>query len=186
MVEIPDLLNRPNQQSTDTYKAGPLTAGHWSWALELDAISLKKFTPIPLLMTTLQELSVHQTDRNILFTVVSELFNNAFEHGVLGLDSAIKTSASGFEEYYRLRKHKAKKLSEGWVSIAIEFDGKQTRQFTINVADSGSGFEVVQAAEQSSEQQYSGRGLRLVESLCESMEFNQQGNCVTAVYRCQH
>ncbi|WP_406609144.1 SpoIIE family protein phosphatase [Agarivorans sp. JK6] len=186
MVEVPDLLNRPNQQAADTYNAGPLAAGQWSWQLELDATSLKKFTPIPLLMTTLQELSVHQTDRNILFTVVSELFNNAFEHGVLGLDSAIKTSASGFEEYYRQRKRRAKKLTEGSVSIAIEFDGKQTRQFTIQVADSGNGFEASQTAEKSAEQQYSGRGLRLVESLCESMTFNQQGNCVTAVYRCQH
>ncbi|MDO6688120.1 MULTISPECIES: fused response regulator/phosphatase [unclassified Agarivorans] len=186
MVEIPDLLNRPNAEAASTFAGSNQPRGKWRWQLCLDVNSLQQFTPIPLLMTTLQELSVHQTDRNILFTIVSELFNNAFEHGVLGLESSIKTSAEGFEEYYRQRKRRAKQLSEGWVNITIDFDGQASRQFTIEVSDSGKGFDLSKTATNDPAQQYSGRGLKLVESLCESLDVLDKGTKVSVIYRCQH
>jgi two-component system, HptB-dependent secretion and biofilm response regulator len=44
--------------------------------------------------------------RSTMYTILAELFNNALEHGLLQLDSALKHDASGFDEYYRQREEK--------------------------------------------------------------------------------
>ncbi|WP_432467411.1 ATP-binding SpoIIE family protein phosphatase [Agarivorans sp. Z349TD_8] len=186
MVEIPDLLSRAGLYAENAYPATPRAEGRWRWQLSLDAQRLQRITPIPLLMTTLQELSVNETDRNILFCIVSELYNNAFEHGVLALDSSLKNSTDGFAEYYQMRKQRAVQLEQGWVNISIEYQADESREFIIEVEDSGLGFDETQVSQLCEQWPYSGRGLALVASLCESLEFSKQGSFARAVYRCQY
>ncbi|MGY5450059.1 ATP-binding SpoIIE family protein phosphatase [Agarivorans sp. MS3-6] len=186
MVELPDLLSRPSALEENSNANITVQKGCWTWQLSLDADSLKTLMPIPLLMTSLQELSVNHVDRNILFTVVSELYNNAYEHGVLKLDSSLKNSAEGFENYYHQRKLRADQLELGWVKISISYDGKVNRDFTIVVEDSGAGFDQLKLSQQAKPQQYSGRGLLLVESLCESLDILENGSVLKVVYRCQY
>jgi len=186
LVEIPNLLARPHPKQSEAYAARPLAKAQWQWQIELDVLSLKSLNPVPLFMNTLDELKVNQVDRNTLFTVVGELFNNAFEHGVLQLDSSIKHSADGFEEYYRLRKQRVEQLNQGWVKLAIRYDGSsEVGQFTIDIADSGTGFDEALVTGQAKPSHYYGRGLHIVRSLCQQLSFSQSGSKVTAVYCCQ-
>ncbi len=61
-----------------------------------------------------------QRVRSIMYTVLSELFNNALEHGILHLDSKLKSEADGFQLYYENRETSLQALKAGHIKIRIE------------------------------------------------------------------
>ncbi|WP_018878439.1 SpoIIE family protein phosphatase [Thioalkalivibrio sp. ALE28] len=123
-----------------------------------------------------------------LQTVIAELCNNAFEHGVLRLDSGMKATVEGFEQYYRQR---AAALSDirGRIALSLRYrplDGQHC--IRIRVRDSGPGFDhqrIQEALEGRGDQRLWGRGLTLVRQLCEQVRYHGSGNRVEADYRWQ-
>ena len=63
--------------------------------------------------------------REPLFTVLAELFNNALDHGILELDSGLKRDVEGFSEYYKQRIERLEKLENG--QVAFHFQACATR-----------------------------------------------------------
>lgn len=156
----------------------------WELSLTLVASSLKTFNPLSLLIHVISEVPGLRQNSSVLYTVLSELFNNALEHGVLGLESSIKSSPAGFAEYYRLRKEGLEALTEA--SVRFEFR-HETRQnggmLTVTVVDSGQGFVPkpmmpLDGTAKVPAEQYYGRGLTLVASICESLQILPPGNRV--------
>lgn len=145
--------------------------------------SLGKFDPIPLFLQTLLECRELTPHRSRIFTVLSELYNNALEHGVLGLDSGIKSGGEGFAKYYKLRTEGLLDLDDGFVSVEIDHrplpDGGEIE---FNFKDSGKGFDFPKVMKSGSKH-YSGRGIPLILNLCESVEFFDHGKHVRAIYR---
>ncbi len=78
-------------------------------------------------------------DNSYLQLVVVELMNNAIDHGVLKLESKLKSEANGFTRYYKERERRLGDLKSGWIEVSIEVTGKQT--LCIRVLDSGNGFD---------------------------------------------
>ncbi|TQV75344.1 fused response regulator/phosphatase [Aliikangiella marina] len=152
-------------------------------SLSLRGKSLGKFDPIPLFLQTLLECRELTPHRSRIFTVLSELYNNALEHGVLGLDSAIKHDSEGFANYYHQRSDKLANLKDGQVTVQIDHrplnDGGE---IVFDFIDSGEGFDFEKAIARGS-QTYSGRGIPLIINLCESVDFLEDGRHVRAVYR---
>lgn len=162
---------------------GPLD---WRMSLELGPQSLKAFNPLPMVLNTLVEVEGLRSHSGELYTLISELYSNALEHGVLRLDSKQKASADGFMRYYTQREQRLSALESGQVTFRLkhkpEADGGQ---LTIELEDSGCGFDYesgTQSAHLSSEH-YGGRGLTLVEKLCDQLQYEGKGNRVTAVFR---
>lgn len=164
----------------------------WSLDFKLESSSLRVFDPMPLLLHITSEVPGLRQSNSLLFTVLSELFNNAIEHGVLGLASTIKKSPMGFAEYYRLRKEGLENLPMGsWVSL--EFSHKVEANgglLTIRVRDSGKGFQPKNSSTPAEEPagipikpDYHGRGLTLLRTMCESLVITPPGNCVEAQFR---
>jgi hypothetical protein len=119
-----------------------------------------------------------------LYTILAELYNNALDHGVLGLDSRIKTSTDGFAEYYRLKEERLLSLEGAWIKITLEHSPEPGGgALSIRVVDSGKGFDY-QKLELSLEcnDGYSGRGVPLLRKLCRSLEFHGVGNSVAVDY----
>lgn len=111
--------------------------------------------------------------RAILYTVLSELLNNAVEHGLLRLDSSLKADDNGFHRYYALREEALEKLTQGYVRIAISSQPAE-QQILISVEDSGVGFEWAGIQTASDEASY-GRGLALLYTLSRKMWFENDG-----------
>ena len=117
-----------------------------------------------------------------IYTVLAELYSNALEHGVLGLESALKSSAEGFARYYAARAAALEQV-QGWVrfEFAVSDDVNQ-RQLCITVEDSGRGFDFetyvakVAAQTKSENTGYHGRGVKLLWDLCEEVKFSPPGN----------
>lgn len=176
---------------------GVSTSVPWQTELVLDAGVLAQFNPVPAIVDLLCELSALADQRQRLYFIITELFNNALEHGVLGLDSSLKYSAGGFEEYY-LQRHKAlAELSEGEIRIRVasqvkpdETGDDSSAAVTIEIVDSGPGFDykglfeppandsTADPADPRTANSFAGRGIRMVSELADSLEFWPPGNRV--------
>ncbi|WP_041523333.1 fused response regulator/phosphatase [Gilvimarinus agarilyticus] len=154
----------------------------WSLSFEVKPSSFAIFDPLPLLLSVLLEVPGLRNHSGTLYTIISELYTNALEHGVLGLDSSIKDDPEGFDRYYQLRRERTKAITEGYVKIDLahstDMDGGS---LAIVVADSGNGFDPAARPELTGNE-YSGRGLKMIESLCDSLEVRGAGNVVAATY----
>ncbi len=157
----------------------------WSVEFRFHADKLRQVDPVPGIIGQLSELSGNRFDYTDLFTVISELFNNALDHGVLGLESLDKEDPAGFERYLEEREARLRSLEEGWVELI--FEGRSADQggefLVIHVIDSGPGFDYrrIQASLERGDRP-SGRGIGLVARLCRSLSFHDPGNRVEAVY----
>jgi CheY-like chemotaxis protein len=158
----------------------------WRISLRLEARSLERSDPLPLLIQSVAELQGFESQRSTIFLVLQELYSNALDHGVLQLDSRLKEGPNGFGEYLRARAAALRRLREGHVVIDLVHEplagGGRLR---VRVRDSGRGFDVskwMNAAPPDPEER-SGRGIALVRSVCESVRWNERGNEVEALVR---
>lgn len=120
-----------------------------------------------------------QSIRSVLYTVLSELFNNSLEHGVLKLDSDMKSTTEGFHAYYELREASLKALSDASITIRIESLPNE-QKIQVSVLDSGDGFSWDSVDNVSTDESY-GRGLAMVCALCEQVQFEEGGRKVTCL-----
>lgn len=159
---------------SDSGRSSPLD---WSLSLVLHADSLKRFNPVPYLLQFLQEIHGLRPCSGVLHSVLGELYSNALEHGVLGLDSRLKQDAEGFAEYYRERGRRLAALSEGFVQIALRVEPMAAGgRLTVEISDSGTGFDIEKVlARPASEKGFSGRGLHLVQRLGVRAQWLDQG-----------
>ncbi len=159
--------------------------GHdWGMAITIDISTLRKVDPIPLLNQLVVDLSCNAKNKQEIFMVLSELITNSIDHGILELDSSIKHQPEGFAIYYGERQKKLDELQQGWVSI----DMKHLRHpdndlLLIHIKDSGAGFNYEQKRKElENNSNPDGRGIPLVEQLCETIEYIGKGNEVRATY----
>ena len=152
----------------------------WNMRYTLRGETLKTFNALPMMLGILSDVPALHGLSGQLYTLMSELFSNAFEHGVLGLSSDLKKDAHGFAEYYAQREQALKAMADGWVMFDI--DHRPTSGgglLTLIVTDSGDGFDF--AAKQVKPlggEGYSGRGIPLITSICDSLEYLGAGNIV--------
>ncbi len=181
-VVMDDALREDNESGVT--KAG-ISQGPRDWSMEyrLEASTLKSFNPVPLMNHIMMEVPGLRAIGGQLYTVVAELFSNAFEHGVLGLHSSMKQSPDGFMEYYRQREKRVAELEEGFVRINMHHTGVgDSGTLTLTLEDSGDGFDYKgHNRVEGSGNNYSGRGIPLIESICDSIEYRGKGNEVSVV-----
>lgn len=156
----------------------------WATSVRLDALVLRQLdNPVQEVMRLLPERLEFSVYQERIATVITELYSNALEHGVLKLDSVLKRGADGFEKYYALRQERLEKLNEGSIEIELFYDPmKHSDRLGLRITDSGSGFQHDRSEPsklKSKDERSYGRGIALIESLCSSLEYNDLGNQVT-------
>jgi len=154
--------------------------------LKLRGKSLGNFDPIPMFLQTLLACNELLPHRARIFTVLSELYNNALDHGVLGLKSSTKNDSDGFARYYQQRAEGLQSLDVGFVNVSVDHrPTAEGGEIVFDITDSGAGFDVDSILKEGCKS-YSGRGLPLLLSLCDSVDYLQNGNRVQAIYRWRH
>lgn len=151
-----------------------------SVSFEFRAETLKCFNPLPYLLQLLLEVQELRAQGGMLYTVLAELYSNALDHGVMGLDSSLKRDALGFAEYYRERRRRLAALCDGYVRFHLDLRPQaQGGRLSIRVEDSGPGFDVQRMlALEESVDRYSGRGLKLIRQLADSCTWTDDGRSV--------
>lgn len=164
------------------------TGSRWKLMFRLGEDELRYLDAVPLLTEIVGKIHAATEHHAALYVILSELFNNALDHGVLKLDSGLKHGADGFERYLHLREERLNSLTSASVEIEIERVEIEGRYgVKIRVADSGDGFDHAAlfsgVGELPMSGQY-GRGLALVRGVASRIEFAGKGNEVTAYYIC--
>lgn len=159
---------------------------NWKMTMDLNpdmirTINLPTFLTGLLWATEVQGLKQHKTN---IFMVLSELYTNALEHGVLKLESKMKKSPEGFMQYISERKKALLSLNEGYIKVNIELIQAGTGgKLAIYIEDSGGGFDFKKQAQLSvNDSAMFGRGILLLRSFCSELVFYGKGNIAEAVY----
>ncbi|NOX75709.1 MAG: fused response regulator/phosphatase [Gammaproteobacteria bacterium] len=162
-----------------------LPPSSWNFSLDLGAELLRHFDPLPMVIQAICDMQGFHGQRQQLYTVFSELFSNALDHGILNLDSQLKKTADGFAKYYLERESRLATQSKGKITIEISHKGtRQGGELTVRVEDTGKGFnheDDMLALEKN--QGNSGRGIPLLYSMCDEVKYHGSGNAVTVVFR---
>jgi serine phosphatase RsbU (regulator of sigma subunit) len=181
MVEISlqagEALRSPSMVYSDSGQSSPLD---WSVSFEFRAETLKSYNPLPYLLQLLLEVHGLREHSGALYSVMAELYSNALEHGVLGLDSRLKRDAQGFAAYYRERNERLARLDSGFVRVHLDVvPTGEGGCLTLRIEDSGSGFDVEKVlARPLDVDRLSGRGLSLVRQLSSDVGWSDGGRCV--------
>lgn len=156
--------------------SGQLTPMDWSVSFDFRGQTLRRYNPLPFLLQLLLEVQGLRDQSGALYTVLTELYSNALEHGVLGLESSLKKDADGFARYYALRQQRLEALEHGQVSVGLEIQplAEGGGRLCISVSDSGVGFDVASRA-RAGANAYAGRGITLIRELSRHAEWAEDG-----------
>jgi len=160
----------------------------WQSHLQLTGQSLASVNPIPMIMNQIHEIEGVGKHWQNLYTILTELFINSLDHGVLKLSSTLKDSAEGFAQYFNEREKRLKNLNKGFINIALSYHSLASGgKMIITLKDSGEGFDSLKFFKNNTSAIYkkqilSGRGIELVNQLSDSIEYQEKGTLVEAVY----
>ncbi len=180
----------PAVSSTD-YPAAP-TASDWRFVLRLGAADLKRLDAVPLILGAIEQFEGVRPFAGRLFLVLSELFNNALDHGLLRLPSSLKAGVEGMDVFLDERTRRLARLDMGAVEFELSLrqcDG-QPPVLHISCADTGPGFnheeQIRYAGEEPSGEDIlkgHGRGIPLLLRVCEDVRYSGVGNRVDVLFR---
>lgn len=151
-------------------------------SFHFDASDLKSMDVVPALIGVFERVAATKEYAGQIFLILSELVSNALDHGLLRLDSTLKTTSEGFAAYAARRQHELKNLQEGGVDITLEILRRDNRKMVkITVRDSGPGFDRAYGSALPDSGLH-GRGIELVRRLSYDMKYNDVGNEVVVYY----
>jgi CheY-like chemotaxis protein/anti-sigma regulatory factor (Ser/Thr protein kinase) len=155
----------------------------WLLDMQLQGADLKNTNVVNQVMSFVSSIQGIELHQDKIFMIVSELYSNSLEHGVLGLDSNLKQDADGFEKYYQLREQRLEKVEGHFIKIRFEYRRGEPNILLLNFLDSGEGFDYEALNEKlNQEDDAHGRGVSLLRSLCSYVQYSDEGRSVTACY----
>jgi CheY-like chemotaxis protein/anti-sigma regulatory factor (Ser/Thr protein kinase) len=191
MTDYQGDVERADDVTIASYRCQPLD--HFKSNAELSTLPFKMFLdlgpeqirandPVQDLAIMLTSQTGLFTIHSRVFTVLSEIYNNALDHGLLTLDSALKKNEDGFFTYFDLREQKITELAAGSIQIAVDYVPSQ-RLLSIRLTDSGQGFVIDNNSELDKNEENFGRGIPLVMELCDEVEYSNNGSTVNVIFR---
>lgn len=156
----------------------------WSFKLDLKGDAICQGNPITVSLESISVLQGLKNHHEKLFLILSEMYSNSVEHGLLGLSSAIKEEKDGFLKYYELRQAGLESIENETLSIEINNRIENEKGvLSILMEDSGCGFDYSQIEGGLLENnKKSGRGIGLIADLCNKYEYSNGGRTLKVEY----
>ncbi len=170
------------KEASPSKEAAP---AQWSMEFNLDVESLRHFDILPFIMQGVNGLQSIPNGRSTVHTILTEIYANALDHGVLGLDSSMKDSPDGYMQFYQEKTNRLETYKEGSIRIKLDHELKNEGggRLTIQVIDSGKGFDYKNIKKSMDDiDSLSGRGIGLINQLCTEVKFLGKGNEIMAIY----
>lgn len=190
-IAIIDCAPQPAAPQREEVPTVPVTGacagGGWRVRTRMTAQELKYLDAAPFLFDLVRQFRGVEAHSAQIFLILSELFNNALDHGLLGLDSGIKQAPGGVAGFLAIRRRRLDGLRVGSVDIELEMIAEGGRpMLAIRIRDSGQGFNyrsfLAAGAGTGASAVPHGRGIALVRNLCARLEYRGCGNEVSALY----
>jgi len=120
--------------------------------------------------------------KGVINTLLSEMYNNALDHGILNLQSEEKSSAAAFHEYYKDREQLLKELEDAQIKIDIGYSlNNDTAELKIAMQHNGNAFDMPDDG--ASDDDFHGRGMLLIEAICREVKYSDNGRNLTVIYQ---
>jgi CheY-like chemotaxis protein len=157
----------------------------WQLQLTWGSEELAHLDVVPTVMSMLGQIKTLKPHQGSLFLILSELFNNALDHGLLGLDSSLKGQPEGFERYLQMREERLAALNHGRIDMGFHlYMDADHPILDLTLADSGAGFDYGRLLSRTDGPADltlpHGRGISLVQGLCRELIYSGSGNRVLA------
>lgn len=152
----------------------------FNFSLSLNSPQIKQTDPVLEVVDVITRVSGLKAHRSDIFLLLSEAYNNAVDHGLLGLDSEIKNHDDGFFEFYQQREAALVRLQGAMIIIDIRYC-PETLCLYFTICDSGNGF-TSNNRDQSLAREH-GRGLSLLEEIADYVSYNASGNQIEMRYK---
>jgi hypothetical protein len=157
----------------------------WQFELMLTMQQIKKLNVVPLLLEIVQRIEKDEERGGEIFMILSELFNNALDHGVLKLDSKLKHSEAGMEKYFEERAERLANSQTGHIQLNLKkvLGNDGSALLRIQVCDSGEGFDFERVSKEvAANTSLHGRGVVLLYNVCRSVQYFNGGSEVVVEF----
>jgi len=147
---------------------------------------IKGRDPIIKLVDSLSHLEGIRAHKTTLYLLLAEAFNNTLEHSVLQLDSGIKQTGQGFDEYYRTREERLAKLRDVEIEIDIRYQPDSSLLSFSITSNSENGFTECHENIEDDELLTFGRGLQLIKNFSSYVDWRDDGRRLYIEYDLSH
>ena len=184
-VAVPEFVQMPTHipvNSATQCDFGKNGQHLWELAVTLTAEQLRRMDVVPFLISITGQVNGGNPGGKV-FLVLSELFNNALDHGVLKLDSHLKNGSEGMERYFEERALRLAELKQGQIFIGVQRQAcSNCTCLKITFKDSGPGFDYSASRGENlaGNKQRHGRGISLLASICNELRYSGNGSEVLA------
>ena len=178
---------RTDLKEKEFIKKAMLPAVSWALDYKVEADAIRETDIIPSLVQMVVDVQGLRHYQKPLYLILTELYSNALEHGLLDIDSSLKASPEGFEQYYAEREKALADLKEGSITFKLRHEPcNEGGKLTLRISHDGNGFDVesTQSLLHSIDEDSAlyGRGIKLVESLTQRLEYEDFGKSVEVDY----
>ncbi|MBU2969377.1 SpoIIE family protein phosphatase [Pseudoalteromonas sp. C2R02] len=149
--------------------------------IQLEHEQLKTSDPVVQFVDLVCSIEGASEHRSNLFLLLSEAYNNALDHGILGLNSKNKDTEEGFYEYYIQRAEVLAELNSGYLNFTALYQ-PEIQSIVFTIEDSGKGFCTEQQHNADNKAHSHGRGLGLMEEIASGVSYNDIGNKININY----
>lgn len=155
----------------------------WRLSLEMGPAELSRgVSPIPTLMGGLDHVEgMTENAKAGLSMIVSELFVNALDHGLLRLRSELKNGPDGFTRYYHHRQEALGVLRDGFVQVSLVSMAEGVMKIEVKHDGEGISPELAVLGLTNNTMSH-GRGLALVRSIAKSLEYGDEGRAALCIF----
>lgn len=153
----------------------------WSINLKLEPKAIREFDPRPLLTQLIADVHGLYSNRSRFYTVLSELFENAVNYGLLGMKAS--DAVGDIREFVAERQKRLDALSGGYILIGLGNvpydDGGGMLSITVEDSGQGAGYQDLL----SMPDKQMPKGLLRLKKLTDELQLEKAGKKITA--RCR-
>lgn len=173
--------NEAKQASADT----ALTDMPYNLQITVTDDILKNNTDVVTYMSEMICATTLAQYKGLIHTILAEMYTNILEHGVLRLNSSQKENDSGFSSYYENKQAGLNNTTGMCIEINVKYqrDGAGKELIISMSHNRDSNHEITTTLNDSFHEHPHGRGMLLLNNLCENVRLSHDGKNLEVVYR---
>ena len=190
LVSIPcgeNLMQSMARDAAVNYQVNRNSKNGWRLMLELNGPDLRNVNPVQIIMDQYRNMGELVTSVENLEDILSELYDNALNHGILELSHIFSSYGEQKDAYNEERNKRIDNLDNAFVRIELQkIKYQENSSLLIRLEDSGRGFDHVGLMSEirNGIKRKTGTGksgIPMVSELCQSLHFQGSGNRVEAI-----
>jgi len=154
----------------------------WNLSVAFTVDDMRMPNPVDKLTSILNAMPYLSRHKGVLHILLTEIYLNSLDHGVLKIESENKSDEDHFIEYYKKRDEALSLLEIAFIRFNFSFFADEEKYYLkIDVSDSGDGYHI--DGSKNTDEMLHGRGLSIIQSFSEKISFSDDGKTMEVLYR---